>query len=363
MPVESPAREVVPPSPSFMSRLFRRSSSSKSLKLSSSSNNLSKLSIGVGGSWAETPPQSPRLLPLSRPQSPRHAPQSLTAQSTRGGKQQPKSPRIGGRKASFFSWPTVPKDTPPLPVVPPPLGVRRPLIISVGQFRPEKAHATQIEAFARFVTLFCARRAARRHLHTMAVGGMNKSGLGLGLGLTARSRGGSLSSGVHRRRGESAGTTDDGGGVGGDRKTSSSDDDADDADADDAADDDVVDDEADGDDGGDAFGSDVYDKNCSAGECPVPRLVLIGGARNAGDRARVRDLKRLAVTLGVRRYVTFRVNAPFSVLKSYLATAVAGLHSMRDEHFGMCVVEYMAAGVVVVAHNRWVVQMLFVMPL
>ena len=42
---------------------------------------------------------------------------------------------------------------------------------------------------------------------------------------------------------------------------------------------------------------------------------------------------------------------PFSELRSLLGNAVAGLHTMVDEHFGIVVVEYMAAGVIPIAHN------------
>jgi glycosyltransferase involved in cell wall biosynthesis len=53
------------------------------------------------------------------------------------------------------------------------------------------------------------------------------------------------------------------------------------------------------------------------------------------------------------------VNPPFSLISELLGEAVAGLHTMRDEHFGISVVEYMAAGAVPIAHNsggRWDTQ-------
>jgi alpha-1,2-mannosyltransferase len=139
-------------------------------------------------------------------------------------------------------------------------------------------------------------------------------------------------------------------------------------------------------------------KQQSSGSMPPPplpasaRLVLIGGARNAEDNARVDELAALAISLGLgafvlRRYdattlspsaaaavaanddaqaravwdevqatagnaaVIFLVNAPFSLLRAVMAVAVAGVHTMPNEHFGIVVVEYMAAGCVAIAHR------------
>ena len=41
----------------------------------------------------------------------------------------------------------------------------------------------------------------------------------------------------------------------------------------------------------------------------------------------------------------FAINVSFEELKRLLSEAVGGLHTMLDEHFGISVVEYMAAGV------------------
>jgi alpha-1,2-mannosyltransferase len=82
------------------------------------------------------------------------------------------------------------------------------------------------------------------------------------------------------------------------------------------------------------------------------RLQLVGGCRGPEDEARLEQLKVLAKDLNLTDdMVEFRVNVPFEELHELLGDAVAGLHSMIDEHFGISVVEYMAAGAVPIAHN------------
>ncbi|KAM4684185.1 GDP-Man:Man(3)GlcNAc(2)-PP-Dol alpha-1,2-mannosyltransferase isoform 3-T3 [Amazona ochrocephala] len=87
------------------------------------------------------------------------------------------------------------------------------------------------------------------------------------------------------------------------------------------------------------------------GQQPLLKLILIGGCRNQQDEERVDNLKCLCEELGVSNNVTFRINIPFEELKRHLAEATIGLHTMWNEHFGIGVVECMAAGTVILAHN------------
>ena len=90
------------------------------------------------------------------------------------------------------------------------------------------------------------------------------------------------------------------------------------------------------------------------------RLQLIGSVRGADDAARVDRLKAEARALGLGIVgeptgahppcLEFIVGAPRPVLVAALGAATAGLHAMRDEHFGISVVEYGAAGAVPIAH-------------
>lgn len=80
------------------------------------------------------------------------------------------------------------------------------------------------------------------------------------------------------------------------------------------------------------------------------KLVLLGGSRNAEDAARVEGLRQLAKELGIEHHVNFVVNAPFPDMLRWLSKASIGMNTMVDEHFGINVVEYMAAGVIPIVH-------------
>uniref|UniRef100_A0A8D3AEL3 GDP-Man:Man(3)GlcNAc(2)-PP-Dol alpha-1,2-mannosyltransferase n=1 Tax=Scophthalmus maximus TaxID=52904 RepID=A0A8D3AEL3_SCOMX len=92
------------------------------------------------------------------------------------------------------------------------------------------------------------------------------------------------------------------------------------------------------------------------------RLVLIGGCRNQEDEERVLMLRGLCQELGVSDRVDFKLNVPFEELKRELVGATVGLHTMWNEHFGIGVVECMAAGTVVLAHKSGGPKMDIVVP-
>ncbi|KAJ6542739.1 hypothetical protein B0H19DRAFT_1267957 [Mycena capillaripes] len=81
------------------------------------------------------------------------------------------------------------------------------------------------------------------------------------------------------------------------------------------------------------------------------QLVMIGSCRNAEDEGRVEGLRTLARDLGVEAHVQFVLNAPYDPdMLAWLRRASVGLNTMLDEHFGINVVEFMAAGVIPIAH-------------
>ncbi|XP_043249987.1 GDP-Man:Man(3)GlcNAc(2)-PP-Dol alpha-1,2-mannosyltransferase [Colletes gigas] len=80
------------------------------------------------------------------------------------------------------------------------------------------------------------------------------------------------------------------------------------------------------------------------------QLILIGSCRNADDEVRVKDMQDLSKHFALDKNVEFKLNIPYSELLSELQKATIGLHTMWNEHFGISIVECMAAGLIVVAH-------------
>ena len=80
-------------------------------------------------------------------------------------------------------------------------------------------------------------------------------------------------------------------------------------------------------------------------------LVIIGSCRDIDDHNRADELKHYAEYLGVANHVQFKINVPFDELKVQLAQANAALHTMWNEHFGIGLVECMAAGCVMIGHD------------
>ena len=80
-------------------------------------------------------------------------------------------------------------------------------------------------------------------------------------------------------------------------------------------------------------------------------MVIMGSTRHADDVALLQSLQHTVTSLHLEAYVRFIPNAPYPVLQQYMQNSCVGIHTMWNEHFGISVVELMAAGLIVVAHN------------
>ncbi|KAJ4307210.1 asparagine-linked glycosylation protein [Collariella sp. IMI 366227] len=81
------------------------------------------------------------------------------------------------------------------------------------------------------------------------------------------------------------------------------------------------------------------------------RLVLVGSVRDDHDSKRVYELRLLVNELHVRDNVEFHLDASWPEILEWLRRASVGVNGMWNEHFGIGVVEYQAAGLVAVVHD------------
>ncbi|KAH6695803.1 alpha-1,2-mannosyltransferase alg-11 [Plectosphaerella plurivora] len=81
------------------------------------------------------------------------------------------------------------------------------------------------------------------------------------------------------------------------------------------------------------------------------RLVLLGSVRDDHDSKRVYQLRILVNELGVRDSVDFHLDASWPEILEWLQKASVGANGMWNEHFGIGVVEYQAAGLISVVHD------------
>ncbi|KAJ4326817.1 asparagine-linked glycosylation protein [Fusarium piperis] len=81
------------------------------------------------------------------------------------------------------------------------------------------------------------------------------------------------------------------------------------------------------------------------------RLILIGSVRDDHDSKRVYQLRLLANELGIKNSVEFHLDASWSEILEWLRKAYIGVNGMWNEHFGIGVVEYQAAGLISVVHD------------
>ncbi|KAL8627740.1 hypothetical protein Q9189_006546 [Teloschistes chrysophthalmus] len=87
------------------------------------------------------------------------------------------------------------------------------------------------------------------------------------------------------------------------------------------------------------------------GKSSSPQLILIGSVRDSADATRVYDLRLLAHELQITKHTLFITDASFPTILNHLRTASIGANCMWNEHFGIGVVEYLAAGLVSVVND------------
>lgn len=81
------------------------------------------------------------------------------------------------------------------------------------------------------------------------------------------------------------------------------------------------------------------------------KLVLVGSVRDDQDAKRVYELRLMCYELGIKDRVEFHLDASWPEILEWLGKASVGVNGMWNEHFGIGVVEYQAAGLISVVHD------------
>ena len=81
------------------------------------------------------------------------------------------------------------------------------------------------------------------------------------------------------------------------------------------------------------------------------KLVLVGSVRDDDDRKKVYALRLLAHDLKIEDNVQFACDAPWPEVLNWLRKSWIGVNGMWNEHFGIGVVEYQAAGLICVVND------------
>lgn len=95
----------------------------------------------------------------------------------------------------------------------------------------------------------------------------------------------------------------------------------------------------------------AFDYFLSKTEAFESKLTLYGGCRDNDDRQRVDELKDYIHRLDLAKNIDIVVGAPFEQLLDGIKNADVAIHTMKNEHFGIVLLECMAAGLITIAHN------------
>lgn len=80
-------------------------------------------------------------------------------------------------------------------------------------------------------------------------------------------------------------------------------------------------------------------------------MVIVGSCRGQEDEERKKSMEDLTKHLSLENSVEIKANISYDELMENYRMASIGLHTMWNEHFGIGVVECMAAGLITVAHR------------
>ena len=100
-----------------------------------------------------------------------------------------------------------------------------------------------------------------------------------------------------------------------------------------------------------AFAKMLHNEANTSDIVKTARLILIGSVRDSGDEKKVYELRLLAHELKIKEQVEFVCDASWPDILTWLGKSSVGVNGMWNEHFGIGVVEYQAAGLISVVNN------------
>ena len=83
---------------------------------------------------------------------------------------------------------------------------------------------------------------------------------------------------------------------------------------------------------------------------PNIKLIMVGGCRDIEDKRRVTKLRAKINKYALSEYIVIKENLEWTKLLKLFQDSFIGLHTMEDEHFGICLAEYMVAGLITIGH-------------
>ena len=81
------------------------------------------------------------------------------------------------------------------------------------------------------------------------------------------------------------------------------------------------------------------------------KFVLVGATRGKEDEKIVEELKHYAKDLRIENTIEFFINQPRSKILELFSQSKVAIHTMKEEHFGISIVEMMSSGLITIAHN------------
>lgn len=85
--------------------------------------------------------------------------------------------------------------------------------------------------------------------------------------------------------------------------------------------------------------------------CKDLKLFMIGSIRDEKDKKLFDELQNYIVIQGLAENIELLPNLSLGEVKKKFEKAKIGLHTMRDEHFGISVIEMMSSGLITIAHK------------